>query len=41
MTLGEDEARALGVDTHRTRALVVTGATLVTAAVVSVSGTIG
>ena len=41
MTLGEDEARALGVDTRRTRALVVTGATLVTSAMVSISGTIG
>jgi iron complex transport system permease protein len=41
MTLGEDEAGALGVDTTRTRALVVTAATLATSAVVSVSGTIG
>jgi iron complex transport system permease protein len=41
MTLGEDEAGALGVDTTRTRALVVAAATLATSAVVSVSGTIG
>jgi iron complex transport system permease protein len=41
MTLGEDEARALGVDTTRTRALVVAGATLMTSAVVSMSGAIG
>ena len=41
MTLGEDEARALGVDTRRLRATVVTAATLMTAAVVSISGVIG
>ncbi len=41
MSLGEDESRALGVDTRQVRALVVTGATLATSAVVSVSGTIG
>jgi len=41
MTLGEDEARALGVDTHRLRLAVVAAATLMTAAVVSVSGVIG
>jgi iron complex transport system permease protein len=41
MTLGEEEAQALGVDTHRTRIAIVSGATLMTAAAVSVSGIIG
>jgi len=41
MTLGEDEARTLGVDTRRMRAVVITAATLMTAAAVSVSGVIG
>jgi iron complex transport system permease protein len=41
MTLGEDEARALGIDTHRLRLAVVAAATLMTAAVVSVSGVVG
>jgi iron complex transport system permease protein len=41
MTLGEDEARALGVDTRRLRVAVVAAATLMTAAVVSISGVIG
>jgi iron complex transport system permease protein len=41
MTLGEEEARALGVDTQRVRLLVVTGATLMTAAAVAVSGIVG
>jgi iron complex transport system permease protein len=41
MTLPEEEARALGIDTGRVRLLVVAAATLMTAAVVSVSGTIG
>ena len=41
MTLGEEEARALGVDTRRVRAVVVGGATLMTAAVVSISGVVG
>ena len=41
MTLGEEEARALGVDTRRIRLAVVAAATLMTAAVVSVSGVIG
>jgi len=41
MTLGEEEARALGVDTRRVRAVVVAGATLMTAAVVSISGVVG
>ena len=41
MTLGEDEARALGVDTRRVRARRHRAATLMTAAAVSVSGVIG
>jgi iron complex transport system permease protein len=41
MTLGEDEARALGVDTRRLRLVVVAAATLMTAGVVSISGVVG
>ena len=41
MTLGEDEARALGVDTRRLRLAVVAAATLMTAGVVSISGVVG
>jgi len=41
MTLGEDEARALGVDTRRLRFAVVAAATLMTAAVVSIRGVVG
>ena len=41
MTIGDDEARALGVDTHRLRLAVVAAATLMTAAVVSISGVVG
>ena len=41
MTLGEDGARTLGVDMRRMRAVVITAATLMTAAAVSVSGVIG
>jgi iron complex transport system permease protein len=41
MTLTEDEALALGVDTRRMRLIVIAAATLMTAAVVSVSGVIG
>ncbi len=41
MTLGEDEAQTLGVETFRTRIILVAGATLVTAATVSVTGIIG
>jgi iron complex transport system permease protein len=41
MTLGEEEAQALGVDTQRIRLIIVSGATLMTAASVSVSGIIG
>ncbi|HEX7270856.1 MAG TPA: iron ABC transporter permease [Casimicrobiaceae bacterium] len=38
---GDEEARALGVNTGRVRAVVVAGATLVTAAAVSISGIVG
>jgi iron complex transport system permease protein len=41
LTLGEDEARALGVETRILRAALIAGATLVTAAAVSVTGVIG
>ncbi len=41
LTLGDDEARALGVDAGRVRLFAVICATLITAASVSVSGMIG
>jgi iron complex transport system permease protein len=41
MTLGDEEAQALGVDTQRIRMVVIAAATLMTAAAVSVSGIIG
>lgn len=41
ITMGDDEARAMGVDPQRIRVLVAVCATLVTAAAVSVSGMIG
>ena len=41
LTLGDDEARALGVDAGRVRFFAVICATLITAASVSVSGMIG
>jgi iron complex transport system permease protein len=41
LALPDDEARALGVDTAKLRALVVCSATLMTAAAVAVSGIIG
>ena len=41
LTMGDDEARAMGVDANRLRLLVVVCATRVTAASVSVSGVIG
>ncbi|MFC6443943.1 FecCD family ABC transporter permease [Shinella zoogloeoides] len=41
MTLGEEEAQTLGIDTLRTRIVLIAGATLVTAATVSVTGIIG
>ncbi len=41
LTLGEEEARAIGVNTGRIRLFITLGATLVTAASVSISGMIG
>lgn len=41
LALPDDEARALGVDTAKLRALVIASATLITAAAVAVSGVIG
>jgi iron complex transport system permease protein len=41
LSLGDDEARALGVDVIRLRRLVIAAATLVTASVVAISGVIG
>jgi iron complex transport system permease protein len=41
MTLGDEEARALGVETRLLRALFIASATLMTSAAVSVSGIIG
>ena len=41
ITMGDEEARAMGVDASKVRLAVVFGATLVTAASVSVSGMIG
>jgi iron complex transport system permease protein len=41
LSMGEDEARALGVDTRRLRLLIVLCCTLVTSASVCVSGVIG
>ena len=41
MALGDEEARALGVNVRRTRLVVVCAATLVTASAVSVAGMVG
>lgn len=41
LTLGEEEARSLGINTKRLRAVIIVCATLLTAASVSVSGMIG
>jgi iron complex transport system permease protein len=41
LSLGDDDARALGVDARRTRLVVISAATLITASVVAVSGVIG
>ena len=41
LSLGDDEARALGVDVPRLRVLVIAAATLMTASVVAISGVIG
>jgi len=40
-SLGDDEARSLGVDVGRLRAVVISAATLMTASVVAISGVIG
>lgn len=41
LALGDDEARALGVDAARLRLLVIAAATLITASVVAVAGVVG
>ena len=41
LSLGDDEAKALGLDVSRLRALVIAAATLMTATVVAISGVIG
>ncbi len=41
LTLGDDEARTMGINAKRLRAAVIAAATLITAASVSVSGVIG
>jgi iron complex transport system permease protein len=41
LSLGDDEAKALGIDVKRLRAIVIAAATLATAAVVAISGVIG
>ena len=41
LTLGDEEARSIGVDTKRVRTIVILSSTLITAASVSVSGMIG
>lgn len=41
LTLGDTEARAMGINTGRLRAIVIVAATLITATSVSVSGVIG
>jgi iron complex transport system permease protein len=41
LSLGDDEARALGVDAPRPRLLVIAAATLITASVVAIAGVVG
>lgn len=41
LSLGEDEAKALGVETYRLRTLVIVAATLLTASAISIGGLIG
>ena len=41
VAMGEEEALALGVDTNRLRALIIVCSTVITAAAVCISGTIG
>lgn len=41
MTLGDEEAQTLGIDTRLTRIMLIAGATLITAASVSIAGIVG
>jgi iron complex transport system permease protein len=41
LSLGDEEARALGIEAGRLRAIVIAAATLITASVVAISGVIG
>ena len=41
LSMGDEEARALGIEAGRTRLLVIAAATLVTAAVTAVAGVVG
>lgn len=41
LTLGDDEARSLGIDPRRTRAVAIAGATLLSASAVCIGGLIG
>lgn len=41
LSLGDEQAKSLGIDVKRTRGIIILCATLITASVVSVSGTIG
>jgi iron complex transport system permease protein len=41
LSLGDDEARALGIDASRLRLLVIGAATLITASVVAIAGVVG
>ncbi|MGO0122382.1 FecCD family ABC transporter permease [Desulfothermobacter acidiphilus] len=41
LSLGEEEARSLGIDPHKVRWMVIGGVTLSTAAVISVTGVVG
>lgn len=41
MSLGDEEAQTMGIDTRSTRAILIAAATLITAATVSVTGIIG
>lgn len=41
LSFGEDEAKAMGIDVSKVRIVCIISATLLTAAVVSIAGTIG
>ncbi len=41
LSFGEDEAKALGIHTHRLRMIIIGSATLVTASVIALSGLVG